>query len=78
MEIDAKKIGICILAEDGTVHYVRMPVEDRTRVMSNGNVIHLVSEEQLISLYEAIGAVISKVRPIRSLRTGYNPVSTRG
>ncbi len=64
-----KRIRISVVDEHGHIHYIRAPIEDCTRPLHDGNVMHLLTDNQLVDLYDAIGAVVAKVRPIRPMRS---------
>ncbi len=66
--MQTKRIRISTVDEEGHIHYVRAPVDDCTSRLSDGNVMYLMSEQQILDLYEALGSVVSKIRPIRPMR----------
>ncbi len=63
-----KRIRLSIVDERGHIHYIRMPVSDVTKPLHDGNVMHLLTEDEICDLWDALGSVVAKVRPIRPSR----------
>ncbi len=64
-----KRIRLSIVDENGHIHYIRMPVSEVTKPLHDGNVMHLLTEDQVCDLWDALGSVVAKVRPIRQMRS---------